>query len=339
MKLTIPTMLTLIRIVLIPVLVLVFYWNHPWANIFACAVFAAGAITDWLDGWIARKYNMFSKFGAFLDPVADKLAVTVALFLIVQYHHTVWMALIAAVIVGREITISALREWMAELGARAAVKVGVWGKIKTIVQMVAISFLLFRENLFGLPIFLIGEWLLAFAAILTLWPNTWWRHGRRCEKVDAMSSRDEFVAFLIEQMAGLGKVTTKKMFGGYGFYFDGLIFAVLIEDDQPCLKADAESEKYFVSAGSREKTYEGKNKPIRMSYWTLPEAALEEADQMTYWAKLAYAAALRKANAKPVGKKSAQKTAKRSYDMKFAAKKSPAKQTITQKPANKKAKT
>jgi CDP-diacylglycerol---glycerol-3-phosphate 3-phosphatidyltransferase len=169
MTVTIPTALTLIRIVLIPVLVLVFYWQHPWANIFACAVFAIGAITDWLDGWIARKYNMYSKFGAFLDPVADKLAVTVALFLIVQYHHTVWMALIAAVIVGREITISALREWMAELGARAAVKVGAWGKIKTIVQMVAISFLLFRENLLGLPIFLIGEWLLAIAAILTLW--------------------------------------------------------------------------------------------------------------------------------------------------------------------------
>lgn len=172
MKLTIPTALTLFRILLIPVLVLVFYWQHPWANILACAVFAIGAITDWLDGWIARRYDMFSAFGAFLDPVADKLAVTVALFLIVQAHPTAWMALIAAVIVGREITISALREWMAELGARAAVKVGALGKIKTIVQMVAICFLLFREDLLGLPIFVIGEWLLAIAAALTLWSGT-----------------------------------------------------------------------------------------------------------------------------------------------------------------------
>ena len=169
MKLTIPTMLTLFRIVLIPVLVVVFYWSNRWANIVACAVFVVGALTDILDGWIARRYQMYSAFGAFLDPVADKLAVTIALFLIVQWHHTVPIALLSAVIVGREITISALREWMAQMGAHGLVKVAGLGKLKTIVQMTAISCLIFREPLLGLPIFLIGEWLLGIAAALTLW--------------------------------------------------------------------------------------------------------------------------------------------------------------------------
>ncbi len=168
-KLTIPTLLTLFRILLIPVLVVVFYLPYTWANIAATAVFVIGALTDWLDGWIARRYNMYSAFGAFLDPVADKLAVAVALVLIVQYHHTVFMALIAAVIIGREITISALREWMAEIGQKARVKVVAIGKLKTIVQMVALSMLLFREDLFGIRIFAIGEGLLAVAAALTLW--------------------------------------------------------------------------------------------------------------------------------------------------------------------------
>jgi CDP-diacylglycerol--glycerol-3-phosphate 3-phosphatidyltransferase len=168
-KLTIPTLLTLFRILLIPVLVLVFYLPYKWTNFAATAIFVVGALTDWLDGWIARRYGMYSAFGAFLDPVADKLAVAVALVLIVQHHHTMFMALIAAVIIGREITISALREWMAEIGQKARVKVAAVGKLKTIVQMVALSMLLFREDLFGLPIFLIGEGLLAVAAALTLW--------------------------------------------------------------------------------------------------------------------------------------------------------------------------
>jgi CDP-diacylglycerol--glycerol-3-phosphate 3-phosphatidyltransferase len=168
-KLTIPTLLTLFRILLIPVLVVVFYLPYNWTNFAATLVFAVGALTDWLDGWIARRYGMYSAFGAFLDPVADKLAVAVALVLIVQHHHTVFMALIAAIIIGREITISALREWMAEIGQRATVKVAAVGKLKTIVQMVALSMLLFREDLWGLPVFLIGEGLLAIAAGLTLW--------------------------------------------------------------------------------------------------------------------------------------------------------------------------
>ena len=169
MTLNIPTLLTFFRILLIPVMVLCFYWQHPWSNIFTTAVFVAGALTDWLDGWVARRFDMYTAFGAFLDPVADKLAVTIALFLVVQAHPTAWMALLSAVIVGREITISALREWMAQMGAHGLVKVAGLGKLKTIVQMVAISCVLFREDLLGLPIFHIGEWMLAVAAALTLW--------------------------------------------------------------------------------------------------------------------------------------------------------------------------
>ena len=169
MKLTVPTMLTLLRILLIPVLVLVFYLPYKWTNFAAAFIFAFASVTDWLDGWIARRYNQFSAFGAFLDPVADKLMVAIALLLTVQKHPTVWMALWAAVIIGREIAVSALREWMAELGQRATVKVATIGKIKTIVQMVALVCLLYQEPLFGLNVFVMGEWLLAAAALLTLW--------------------------------------------------------------------------------------------------------------------------------------------------------------------------
>ena len=169
MKLTVPTMLTLLRILLIPVLVLVFYLPYKWTNFAAAFIFAFASVTDWLDGWIARRYNQFSAFGAFLDPVADKLMVAIALLLTVQKHPTVWMALWAAVIIGREIAVSALREWMAELGQRATVKVAAIGKIKTIVQMVALICLLYQEPLLGINVFVMGEWLLAAAALLTLW--------------------------------------------------------------------------------------------------------------------------------------------------------------------------
>lgn len=169
MTLTIPTALTLFRIVLIPVMVVVFYAPIENARFWAALVFAIGALTDWLDGWIARRWNMFSAFGAFLDPVADKLAVAAALFIVVQAHPTVWLALLSAVIVGREITISALREWMAEIGARGAVAVAWVGKLKTIVQMVAIIALLLGPALPPIPGQLLGEWLLALAAALTLW--------------------------------------------------------------------------------------------------------------------------------------------------------------------------
>ena len=180
MKLTVPTWLTLLRILMIPLLVLVFYLPFWWANFAAAAVFALAAITDWLDGWIARRFRQSSPFGAFLDPVADKLMVAVALFLIVQGHPTPWMAFWAAVIVGREIAVSALREWMAELGQRATVRVAAVGKVKTVVQMVAILCLLYSINpgfqgqpgtnvWMGRFVFHVGDWLLAGAALLTLW--------------------------------------------------------------------------------------------------------------------------------------------------------------------------
>jgi CDP-diacylglycerol---glycerol-3-phosphate 3-phosphatidyltransferase len=185
MKLTVPTMLTLLRMMLIPVLVLVFYLPFNWTNFAAAFVFILASVTDWLDGWIARAYNQSSAFGAFLDPVADKLMVAVALLLIVQKHPTPWMALWAAVIIGREIAVSALREWMAELGQRAKVKVATIGKIKTIVQMVALTFLLYFEPLqftlagrtWSVPVFIIGDWMLAAAALLTLWSGLAYLHA------------------------------------------------------------------------------------------------------------------------------------------------------------------
>lgn len=168
MQLTIPTILTLLRIVMIPVLVVVFYLPVDWANTAALLIFIAAAMTDWLDGWVARRYGMMSAFGAFLDPVADKLMVTVALILIVQRNPELLLAISSAVIIGREITVSALREWMAALGEGARVRVAWTGKLKTILQMVAIGFLLYGEDLLGLPVLAIGIWLLVAAAFLTI---------------------------------------------------------------------------------------------------------------------------------------------------------------------------
>ena len=164
----IPNQLTLLRILLIPVFVLVFYSSSSWNNYFACLVFALAALTDILDGYLARKLNQTSSLGAFLDPVADKLMVAVVLVLIVQQNPTTNLALPAAIIIGREITVSALREWMAEIGARNMVAVSILGKIKTIAQMLALGFLVFRVPVFGMPVYQIGLILLYFAAILTL---------------------------------------------------------------------------------------------------------------------------------------------------------------------------
>lgn len=169
MRLTIPTMLTLFRIALLPVMVIVFYAPFRGANIAAAIVFFAAALTDWLDGYIARRYNMGSPFGAFLDPVADKLMVAVTLFLIVQENPTPLMAIVSAVIVGREITISALREWMAELGERTRVTVAMLGKVKTVMQILAIEVLLYQHDLEGLRLFHVGEGVLLVAAALTIW--------------------------------------------------------------------------------------------------------------------------------------------------------------------------
>ena len=169
MKITIPTALTLFRILLLPVMVVVFYAGFRGANVAAASIFILAAFTDWLDGWIARRYNMMSAFGAFLDPVADKLMVAVTLFLIVQENHTALMAVTSAVIVGREISISALREWMAEIGQRATVRVATIGKVKTVMQSIAIIVLLYQHDLPDLRPFYVGETLLVIAAVLTIW--------------------------------------------------------------------------------------------------------------------------------------------------------------------------
>ncbi|BFM07444.1 CDP-diacylglycerol--glycerol-3-phosphate 3-phosphatidyltransferase [Halioxenophilus aromaticivorans] len=166
---TLANQLTLLRILLIPALILVFYLPFKWSAFFSALIFSLAAITDWADGYIARKYNQSTPFGAFLDPVADKLMVAVALVLLVEVHGTAAFAIPAVVIVGREIVISALREWMAELGKRAAVAVSGIGKIKTTCQMVAIIvLLLFRPGVSGFMTF-VGYAALYAAAILTLW--------------------------------------------------------------------------------------------------------------------------------------------------------------------------
>ena len=176
MRLTIPTMLTLARILMIPVMVVVYYLPWHWNNLAAALIFVLASVTDWLDGWIARRWHQYSAFGAFLDPVADKLMVAAALLVIVQKHPTMWMALWAAVIIGREIAVSALREWMAELGQRARVGVAMIGKLKTTVQMVAVGCLLYGGTLWGIPFFHIGDWGLAVAALLTMWSG--WEYVR-----------------------------------------------------------------------------------------------------------------------------------------------------------------
>lgn len=173
MVINLPNLLTLVRIALIPVFVLVFYLPFNWTHEAAAAIFTVAALTDWLDGHLARRLNQTSKFGAFLDPVADKLMVAMALVLLVDSNPTafpgVFLALPAAVIIGREIVISALREWMAELGERAEVAVSVIGKIKTLVQMVALILLLYRDPIGDFPTADTGFVLLYIAAGLTLW--------------------------------------------------------------------------------------------------------------------------------------------------------------------------
>ena len=165
----IPNSLTLLRIFLIPVFVIIFYLPFEWNHIAGAAIFSIAAITDALDGYLARKLNQISSLGTFLDPVADKLMVAVVLVLLVQDNPSTFLALPAAVIIGREIAVSALREWMSELGARSKVAVSFYGKIKTIAQMVALILLIYKEPLFGIPIYSIGLVLLYVAALLTLW--------------------------------------------------------------------------------------------------------------------------------------------------------------------------
>ena len=167
---TIPTLLTWARIVAIPLIVGVFQLDllTPMQNLIATVLFVVVALTDWLDGYLARKLNQTSAFGAFLDPVADKLMVCAALLVLLELQRV--DALVALVIVGREITISALREWMAQIGASRSVAVHMVGKLKTTMQMVAIPFLLFDGKLFEIiDTHIWGTFLIYVAAVLTIW--------------------------------------------------------------------------------------------------------------------------------------------------------------------------
>jgi CDP-diacylglycerol--glycerol-3-phosphate 3-phosphatidyltransferase len=168
-----PNLLTLLRIFLIPVFIAAYYLPFRWAPQLATALFVLAALTDWLDGYLARRWGETSAFGAFLDPVADKLMVAAALVLIVDTNPTglsgIWIALPSVVIVGREIAVSALREHMAELGARAKVAVSMMGKIKTTTQMIALLLLIYQMPIGPLPTVSIGVIMLYIAAALTLW--------------------------------------------------------------------------------------------------------------------------------------------------------------------------
>ena len=166
---TIPNLLTGLRIALIPVIVALFYMPYHWSDMACGLLFAVVGITDAFDGYLARKLGQVSPLGAFLDPVADKLIVAAALVLIVSRNPAWYVTLITAVIIGREIAISALREWMSEIGARHKMQVSAVAKFKTIVQIVGLSMMLFREDLFGLPIYDFGLVLTVLAAVLTLW--------------------------------------------------------------------------------------------------------------------------------------------------------------------------
>src|SRR5574343_797831 len=168
-KFNLPTYLTLLRIAMIPLLAMVFYWPWEYSRLVSTAIFLFAGFTDWLDGYLARKMNLETAFGALLDPFAVKLMVAFVLVLVVQAEASPWLAIPAAIIIGREITIASLREWMAEIGQRAKVKVSQLGKWKTTAQMAAISLLLYRDDLFGLPINDMGYWLLYLSAVLTLW--------------------------------------------------------------------------------------------------------------------------------------------------------------------------
>ena len=164
-----PNALTWFRILLIPIFVVVFWLPYDWARPLTGWIFALASVTDWLDGFLARRLEQTSAFGAFLDPVADKLMVTTALVLLVSADPDAGLTLAAAVIIGREIAVSGLREWMAELGARHHVAVSPIGKVKTIVQLVALVMMLYEKDLWFVPMYVTGYWLLILAAVFTLW--------------------------------------------------------------------------------------------------------------------------------------------------------------------------
>lgn len=169
MKLNLANLLTLFRIAAIPIVVICFYSPMPNARPIAAVLFGIAAITDLIDGWVARRFGQMSRFGEFLDPVADKLMVAIVLVMLVQAQSGWFEDIIAMIIIGREITISALREWMATIGKRANVKVSMAGKIKTTLQMFGIAFMVYKNPLFGIDIYAVGFVLLVIAAVMTIW--------------------------------------------------------------------------------------------------------------------------------------------------------------------------
>ena len=166
MKLNIPTYLTLFRVVLIPLFVSAFYLPLTYSPEITTLIFFIASITDWFDGYLARKWNQTTPLGAFLDPVADKVLVAVAFVCVVEYYHTWWITIPICIMIAREIIISALREWMAELGKRTSVAVSIWGKIKTTAQMLALGGMLWRQSDLMETLAFI---LLYIAAALTIW--------------------------------------------------------------------------------------------------------------------------------------------------------------------------
>ena len=185
----VPNILTLLRIVLVPLLVVIFYLPGEWSCIVCAGIFTVAAFTDWFDGYLARKLNQTTPFGAFFDPVADKVMVAIALCLLIDEFRTFWMTIPAMVIIGREIVISALREWMAELGKRISIAVNRIGKLKTAAQMLAINFLLFSSAPLSTFIGYTGLILLYISVILTLWSmyiyiSVAWPDLRPFSKVD-----------------------------------------------------------------------------------------------------------------------------------------------------------
>ncbi|EHD22108.1 MULTISPECIES: CDP-diacylglycerol--glycerol-3-phosphate 3-phosphatidyltransferase [Brenneria] len=166
MQFNIPTLLTLFRVALIPFFVLAFYLPFGWAPLVCALIFIFAAVTDWFDGFLARRWKQTTRFGAFLDPVADKVMVAVALVLVAEHYHSWWITLPAATMIAREIIISALREWMAEIGKRSSVAVSWIGKVKTTAQMMALFALLWRPERFVEGAGVIA---LYVAAVLTFW--------------------------------------------------------------------------------------------------------------------------------------------------------------------------
>lgn len=182
MRFNIPNILSLLRLFLIPVFVVIFYLPYSWAPFVSAMIFFIAGLTDWLDGMLARKLGQTSRFGAFIDPVADKVLVATALILITEHFHTIWITIPAVTMIGREIIISALREWMAEIGKRASVAVSWIGKVKTLTQMFALWVLIWRYDDWMVWL---GYIAIYIATILTYWSMMQYLAAAKSDLLDA----------------------------------------------------------------------------------------------------------------------------------------------------------